>query len=94
MYWFRSVKVCFYVFWGLSVSTGNGEGPGDCESGVFRAEKAHVVGGKKNQQMPQHFAVFGSQYPLRTVRPVYRTGISLHPRCCILYIFFFNKYKY
>jgi hypothetical protein len=40
----------------------NGEGPGDCESGVFRAEKADVVGGKKNRQMPQHFAVFGSHY--------------------------------
>jgi hypothetical protein len=26
--------------------------------------------------------------PLRTVRPIYRTGIPLPSRCCILYIFF------
>jgi len=31
--------------------------------------------------------------PLRTVRPLYRTGIPLLSRCCILYIFF-NNYKY
>jgi len=27
------------------------------------------------------------------VRPIYRTGVPLTSRCCILYIFF-NKYKY
>jgi hypothetical protein len=27
-------------------------------------------------------------YPLRTVRPIYRTGVMLPSRCCILYIFF------
>ena len=27
-------------------------------------------------------------YPLRTVRPLYRTGVPLPSRCCILYIFF------
>jgi hypothetical protein len=32
-------------------------------------------------------------YPLRTVHPIYRTGVPLPSRCCILYIFF-NKYKY
>jgi hypothetical protein len=37
----------------------DGEGPRDCGSGVFTAEKADGVGGK-NQQMPKHFAVFGS----------------------------------
>ena len=26
--------------------------------------------------------------PLRTVRPIYRTGVPLPSRCCILYIFF------
>ena len=31
--------------------------------------------------------------PLRTVRPIYRTGVALLSRCCILYIFF-SKYKY
>jgi len=32
---------------------------------------------------------------LRTVRPIYRTGVPLPSRCCILYIyiFFFNKFK-
>ena len=30
---------------------------------------------------------------LRTVRPIYRTGVPLPSRCCIFYIFF-NKYKY
>jgi hypothetical protein len=33
-------------------------------------------------------------YPLRTVRPIYRTGVLLPSKCCILYIFFSNKYKY
>jgi len=28
------------------------------------------------------------------VRPIYRTCISLPSRYCIIYIFFFNKYKY
>ena len=32
--------------------------------------------------------------PLRTVRPIYRTDIPLPSRCCIIYFFFFNKYKY
>jgi hypothetical protein len=32
--------------------------------------------------------------PLRTVRPIYRKGVPLPSRCCILYIFFFNNYKY
>jgi len=27
------------------------------------------------------------------MRPIYRTGVPLPSRCCILYIFF-NKYKY
>jgi hypothetical protein len=31
---------------------------------------------------------------LRTVRPIYRTGIPLPSRCCTLYIYFFNKCKY
>jgi hypothetical protein len=31
--------------------------------------------------------------PLRTLRPIYRTGGPLASRCCILHIFF-NKYKY
>jgi len=26
--------------------------------------------------------------PLRTVRPIYRTGVPLPSRCCVLYIFF------
>ena len=26
--------------------------------------------------------------PLRTVRPIYRTGVPLPSKCCILYIFF------
>jgi len=30
--------------------------------------------------------------PLRAVRPIYRTGVRLPSRCCILYIFF-NKCK-
>jgi len=29
-------------------------------------------------------------YPLRTVRPIYRTGVPLPSRCCILYIFSTN----
>jgi hypothetical protein len=33
------------------------------------------------------------EYPLRTVRPTYRTGVPPPSRCCILYIFF-NNYKY
>jgi hypothetical protein len=34
-------------------------------------------------------------YPLRTVRPICRTGVPLPSRCCIIYIyFFFNKYVY
>ena len=31
--------------------------------------------------------------PLRNLRPIYRTGVPLPSRCCILYIFL-NKYKY
>jgi hypothetical protein len=31
-----------------------------------------------------------SFYPLRTVRPIYRTGVPLLSRCCILYIFSTN----
>jgi hypothetical protein len=31
--------------------------------------------------------------PQRTARPIYRTGVPLLSRCCILYIFF-SKYKY
>jgi hypothetical protein len=31
--------------------------------------------------------------PLRTLRPIYRTGVPLTSRCCIIYIFFFNKYR-
>ena len=31
--------------------------------------------------------------PLRTVRPIYRTGVPLPSKCCILYKFF-NNYKY
>jgi len=27
------------------------------------------------------------------MRPIYRTGLPLPSRCCIVY-FFFNKYKY
>ena len=38
--------------------------------------------------------IFRSKPPLRTVRPIYRTGVPLPSRCCILYTFFFNKYKY
>jgi len=30
---------------------------------------------------------------LRTMHPIYRTGVPLPSRCCILYIFF-KKYKY
>ena len=29
-------------------------------------------------------------YPLRTVRPIYRTGVPLPSKCCILYIFSTN----
>jgi len=36
---------------------------------------------------------FSLTSPLRTVRPIYRTGVPLPSRCCILYIFF-NNYKY
>jgi hypothetical protein len=32
-------------------------------------------------------------YPLRTVRPIYMTGVPLPSKCCILY-FFFSNYKY
>ena len=28
--------------------------------------------------------------PLRTVRPIYRTGVPLPSRCCILYIYIFS----
>jgi hypothetical protein len=31
-----------------------------------------------------------SYEPLRTVRPIYRTGVPLPSRCCILYIFSTN----
>jgi hypothetical protein len=37
----------------------DGEGPRDCGLGAFTAKKADGVVGK-DQQMPQHFAVFGS----------------------------------
>jgi hypothetical protein len=37
----------------------DGEGPGECGSGAFTAEKADGVVGK-DQQIPQYFAVFGS----------------------------------
>jgi hypothetical protein len=30
------------------------------------------------------------QYPLKTVRPIYRTGVPLTSRYCILYIFSTN----
>ena len=37
----------------------------------------------------------GRVEPLRTVRPIYRTGVPLTSKCCILYIYiFFNRYKY
>jgi hypothetical protein len=39
------------------------------------------------------FEAHHTSLTLRTVRPIYRTGVPLPSRCCILYIFF-NKYKY
>jgi len=59
MCWYKSVKICFYVFWSPSVSMRDGEGTGDCGSGAFTAEKADGVEGK-DQQISQYFAVFGS----------------------------------
>ena len=35
----------------------------------------------------------GKKKTLRTMRPIYRTGVPLPTRCCILYSFF-NYYKY
>jgi len=35
----------------------------------------------------QHFKTSEPSKPLRTVRPIYRTGVPLPSRCCILYIF-------
>ena len=37
----------------------DGEGPGECGTGAFTAEKADGVVGK-DQQIPQYFAGFGS----------------------------------
>jgi hypothetical protein len=36
-YWFRVIRVPFYIFWSSSVSTTDVEGPGDSGPGVFRA---------------------------------------------------------
>jgi len=38
----------------------DGEGPGDCGSGAFTAEKADGIV-CKDQQFPQHFADFGNR---------------------------------
>jgi len=43
----------------------DGEGPGECGSGAFTAEKADGVVGK-DQHFPQYFAVFGSHNNNRT----------------------------
>jgi len=50
-------RYAFMFFWSPSVSMRDGEGPGDCGSGAFTAEKADGILGK-DQQIPQYFAVF------------------------------------
>jgi hypothetical protein len=43
---------------------------------------------KARDDLAQYIMSVGSDGELLIVRPIYRTGVRLLSRCCILYIFF------
>ena len=77
--WYTLKRLLVYDFWQTSsfpTNTTTTQNPTSVSLTLMHTNVTHSV---------EH-----RSYPLRTVRPIYRTGVPLPSRCCILYIFSTN----